>query len=221
MNEQERIDRTRRLFDEWARTGRDEGMERGHGPAARQAFDRLAIRAGQHFLDIGCGNGYTVRWATDIDPSVQGVGIDVSGEMIERARTQVARPNARFIHAPFPLPMLKAKSFDAVLSMEVFYYFPDLTWAVLSTARLLKPGGLFACVVDYYEENVASHGWPESTGLPMTLLSAAGWWETMEAIGLEVVEQDRLYAPLEPGAKPGWKQEVGSLLTLARRPATD
>jgi len=64
---------------------------------------------------------------------------------------------------------------NAVLSMEVVYYLPDLEDALREIARLLVPGGRFACVVDYYEENVASHRWPEDVGVEMTLLDAAGW----------------------------------------------
>lgn len=214
MKPEDQLDRVTRLFDAWADAGRAEGMERGHAPTARQAFDRLGVAPGQHYLDVGCGNGYTVRWAAEVDPSVQAVGIDVSPNMIERARAMTDAPNARFIHAPFPLPLLKAKAFDAIFSMEVFYYLPDLTWGVLSAARLLKPGGLFACVVDYYEENAASHGWPEDVGVEMNRLSEAGWADAMTEVGLELVEQRRLTDPIAEG----WKRDVGSLMTLARRP---
>lgn len=210
----DQLEQVRTLFDRWAETGRAEGMERGHGPTARKAFDRLGVRAGTRYLDIGCGNGYTVRWAAELGATA--VGIDVSEKMIARARS-LSPAGTRFIHAPYPLPILKAKSFDAIFSMEVFYYLPDVTWGVLSTARLLAPGGLFACVVDYYDENPASHSWPEDVGVKMNLLSERGWRDAMEQVGLEVVEQARL---TDPDADEAWKRDVGSLLTLARRPAS-
>lgn len=206
------------LFDRWADNGRAEGMERGHRHAARHAFRLLDVKAGDRYLDIGCGNGYSVRWAADIDPTVQAFGLDVSERMVERARAMSPQDNARFIHAPFPLPMLKAKSFAALFSMEVFYYLPDLTWGLVSAGRLLQPGGRFACVVDYYEENVASHGWPEAVGVKMNLLSAEGWRQAMEEVGLEVLEQTRVRLPLEDGQTPDWPHTEGSLLTLAERP---
>ncbi len=212
MREEDRLDAVRDVFDRWATSGRAEGMERGHAPTARQAFDRLGVRAGQHFLDVGCGNGYAVRWAASIDPTTRAVGIDLSAAMIARARAETPAPNARFIHAPFPLPLLRARTFDAILSMEAFYYLPDPGWGAISAARLLAPGGLFACVVDFYEENPASHDWPEQVGVPMYRLPAAGWRALLAATGLEVVEQTRLHAPDAP---PG---DAGSLLTLARRP---
>ncbi len=80
----EQTTRVRDVFDDWARRGRAEGMERGHGPTARQGFDRLEVGAGTRYLDIGCGNGYTVRWAAAA--GARATGLDVSAEMITRAR---------------------------------------------------------------------------------------------------------------------------------------
>ena len=206
------------LFDAWASDGRAEGMERGHTPTARQAFDRLALGPGASYLDIGCGNGYTVRWAAAIDPSVRATGLDLSAEMVDRARAQsVALPNTRFIHAPFPLAMLKDQAFDAIFSMEVFYYLPDLNIALREVSRLLKPGGQFICIIDFYEENPDSHSWPDDVGVPMNLMPESMWRAAMTYAGLEVLEQTRLLHPLGEGETPGWKQTKGSLMTLARR----
>ncbi|NOY92877.1 MAG: class I SAM-dependent methyltransferase [Deltaproteobacteria bacterium] len=208
----------RALFDEWALSGRSEVMQRGHEATARQACARFRLGANQRYLDIGCGNGYSVRWAADLDASLEAVGLDVSGEMIALARKRSSeQPNARFIQAPFPLPELRSGAFDAIFSMEVFYYLPDLAAGLADVRRLLKPGGRFACVVDYFEENAASHGWPEMVGVPMNLLSEAQWRDAVEAAGLDVLEQTRLYPPAELEVED-WKREVGSLLTLARRP---
>ena len=213
------MDDVQAVFDDWAETGRGDAMAQGHDFAARVALKHLDISANQRFLDIGCGIGYSVRWASAIDPSVQAYGLDLSSKMIDRARELTGDvPNARFINAPFPIPILKAKSFDAILSVEAFYYFDDLTWALLSTARLLKHGGLFACVVDYYEENAASHTWPERVGVDLNLLSAAQWKKAMEDIGLIVVDQNRVHHPLADGSEPDWQQTEGSLLTIAQRP---
>jgi len=219
MNDDSQLDRVRDLFDDWATRGRAEGMELGHTPTARPAFESLELAAGQRYLDIGCGNGYTVRWAAAVDPTVQAYGLDAAEKMVARARhLSQGVENARFIHAPFPLPMLKAKSFDAIFSMEVFYYLPDVIWGLISVFRLLKPGGRFACIVDYYAENVASHSWPTDVNVPMTLLSAAEWRQRMEQVGLSVLDQRRLCPPLAPGEEPNWKHTEGSLYTLVERP---
>ena len=133
MSDNSQLDRVRRLFDDWATRGRAEGMELGHTPTARPAFESLELTAGQRCLDVGCGNGYTVRWAASVDSTVQAYGLDAAEKMISRARhLSQDVENARFIHAPFPLPMLKPQSFDAVFSMEVFYYLPDVLWGLIS-----------------------------------------------------------------------------------------
>ena len=218
MSERSHIEQVQRLFDTWATNGRADGMESGHVPMARPAFERLSLSAGQRYLDIGCGNGYTVRWAAE-NEAVDAVGLDVSGEMIRYARKLSADlPNTRFINAPFPLPILKPKSFDAVFSMEVFYYLTDLPWALVHVFRLLKPGGLFACVVDFYTENPASADWSETIGIPLNRLSKSQWSAAMVQAGFDVVEQVQLAAPSVPNAPDDWRQTVGSLLTLVKRP---
>jgi SAM-dependent methyltransferase len=219
MEEQEQLERVEQVFDEWASNGRADKMADGHHVAASDAFARLDVQAGQHYLDIGCGNGYTVRWAAQIDESVQACGLDLSEHMIRHARVLSADlPNTRFIHAPFPLELLKPRVFDAIFSMEVFYYLPDLTWSLLNVIRLLKPGGLFACVVDYYEENPDSHDWPDRLGVSMHRLSEEGWRLAMEAVGFDIVEQRRVCSELDSAEEQTWKHVAGSLLTLGRRP---
>jgi ubiquinone/menaquinone biosynthesis C-methylase UbiE len=219
MSEKKQLHRVSEVFDAWAESGRAEGMEEGHAFAAREAFRRLELEPGQRYLDIGCGNGYSVRWAAEQAESVEAYGLDVSAKMIARARRQSEHlPNARFIHAPFPIRELKARSFDAMLSMEVFYYLENLEWGLLSAARLLKPGGRFACVVDYYEENVASHDWPQDLSVKMTLLSADGWQAAMTDVGFEVLDQTRIKAPLAADEEPSWKHTEGSLLTVVSAP---
>lgn len=210
------VDKVTAVFDAWAEAGRAEGMERGHGPTARPAFDRLQVDLGTRYLDIGCGNGYTVRWA--LAQGAQALGIDASPKMIERARAQTEGGGV-FEVARFPnhgLETLGEDALDAIFSMEVFYYLPDVDAALAEVARLLGPGGRFACVVDFYGENEASHGWPDDLGVPMHLLSAAQWAEAFERAGLPVIEQTRLR---EAGPDdPAWKREQGSLLTLGLRP---
>src|SRR5690606_18870595 len=120
---------------------------------------------GQHFLDIGSGSGYAVRWAAQVAPSVDALGLDVSAQMIALARASTTGlPNARFRRASFPQIDLEPHHFDAVFSMETFYYLADLPGGLAAVRELLVPGGRFACLVDYYRENTASHRWPDELG---------------------------------------------------------
>jgi len=191
-------------------------MADSHGPVARRAFDRLPLTPSDWYLDIGCGNGYTVRWAADQVPDGLALGIDVAPMMIARARgLSRGLPNVAFQVTSFPQHRLPRESFQAVFTMEVLYYLPDLDAALAEIARLLVPGGMVACVVDYYLENTASHSWPEDVGVAMNLLSAAEWRAAFARAGLTVVEQAQLTVPAEEASEP-WKSEVGSLMTVGR-----
>ena len=219
----DQLGRVRAVFDDWAAAGRAEGMERGHTPTARPAFERLVegLPASARYLDVGCGNGYTVRWAAERFPTGEAWGLDLSPTMIERARAQSsAHANARFEVAAFPdhgRPELAPASIDAVFSMEVFYYLPDLDAALAEVARLLRPEGRFACVVDFYGENLDSHAWPEQLGVAMTLLDAAGWVTAFERAGFTAITSERLRHAPSGRPEDAWKVEQGSLLTFGRK----
>jgi len=206
--------RVRTVFDDWAVRGRAEGMERSHGPVARKAFHHLGLKPDSWYLDVGCGNGYTVRWAAEDAPNGKAFGLDVAPEMIARAEEMSqGMANTEFHVATFPDHDLPLGRFDAIFSMEVLYYLPSLSGALEEVARLLTPGGRFVCVVDFYQENPASHSWPEDVGVAMRLLSAAQWRQAFEDAGLKVIEQGRVTLPPEQ-ATEGWKVDVGSLMTV-------
>ena len=212
--------RVQAVFDDWADRGRAEGMEQGHRFAAKAGFDRLELAPGDHYLDLGCGNGYTVRWAAHrVGDAGQAVGLDLSANMVDRARgASVGLSNVQFHQAAFPEHPLPRGVFQGIFSMEVLYYLPDVAAGLAEITRLLHSGGRFVSVVDFYEENEASHSWPEDLGVAMQLLSRAGWQAAFETAGLRVVEQTGIQYPLGPGEAPGWKQSLGSLLTVGERP---
>jgi SAM-dependent methyltransferase len=220
----------RAVFDAWARGSRADDMAASHAPVARVALQRLGLARDARFLDIGCGNGYAVRWAADAAPQGLAVGIDVAPAMIALARRHSARyPNVRFEVASFGTgePSLAALApFDAIFSMEVFYYLPDLDAALRQTLSLLTPGGRFGCALDYYGENTASHSWPADLGVSMTLLDEAGWRDALARAGFGEVRQERLRQPAATTAVEAavhatpadWKVTHGTLLTLGVRP---
>ena len=207
------------LFDSCVSNGYEIEMSKGHHHTGRQAFDMLCVVPPMRYLDIGCGNGYSVRWAADVSSDVNAMGMDVSPQMIVRATAESKpRKNTRFVCGTFPQNLPEGESFDAVFSMESFYYFSNISEAIQSVYDCLVPGGHFALVVDYYKENKASHHWPELTGVNLTLLSSIEWKQMMEDAGFVLLTQTRLYKPLEEGAEQSWEQTEGSLLTLVRRP---
>ncbi|HHI80230.1 MAG TPA: class I SAM-dependent methyltransferase [Planctomycetes bacterium] len=220
MNQQEQqrqYERVRGIFDEWARAGRAEGMEQGHGPAAREGFAFLEPGPGQRYLDIGCGNGYTVRWAAEA--GAQAFGIDLSREMIARAKKLSAGiPKTEFQVCAFPDHPFEPGSMDRIFSMETFYYFPNLDEALQAAFDLLRPTGRMAVIVDYYGENQDSHSWPEHLGCAFDLRSEAEWEDSFHRAGFAKVQRRHFLYPPDP-SKERWKSELGSLLILGEKKA--
>jgi SAM-dependent methyltransferase len=213
----DRVARVRDVFNDWAVRGRATAMAESHAPVARRAVDALGLERTSWFLDIGCGNGYAVRWAADAAPEGHAIGLDVAPEMIALARQlSTEHPNAEFRVARFPEHGLPHDRFDAIFSMEVFYYLPDLDAALAATLQLLRPGGRFACAVDYYGENTASHSWPADLGVEMTLLDALGWRGAFARAGFGSVRQERIRVG-QTDPRDAWKETEGSLLTIGVR----
>ena len=92
--------------------------------------------------DIGCGEGYltleAARWARTV------VGIDRSGEVLERAKALAARRHIRNIEwkkgdlAKLPL---KDQSVDVALLSQALHHANDPERAISESVRVLRPGG--------------------------------------------------------------------------------
>ncbi len=97
-------------------------------------------------LEIGCGAGRVTRALAGIFGEVHGV--DVSGEMIERARQALAgSPNAHvYKNNGMDLSVLGDRQFDFAFSSIVFQHIPSreiIENYVREVHRLLRPGALF------------------------------------------------------------------------------
>src|SRR5207302_10796783 len=73
-------------FNEWARAGKGESLEKGHRPVGEQAIARMRISPGARVLDVGCGSGWATRMLDEHAFNGQVIGLDISDEMIRVAR---------------------------------------------------------------------------------------------------------------------------------------
>jgi len=189
-------ERLRLEFNEWAKAGRVEGMEKGHRPVGEQAIEMMAIPTDARVLDVGCGSGWATRSFAEKALGGRVVGIDIADEMIKLAReTSSSVSNVEFkVASAENLPFRNAE-FTHAFSMESLYYYADLPAALGEIRRVLGPGGLFVTVVDLYEENLPSHQWVDQLKLPVQLLSSAEYRSLFERAGFAKVSDRRLYDP--------------------------
>src|SRR5205085_11382963 len=124
-------DLLRAEFNRWAEQGRGEEMERHHLDITEKTIRRMALRPGERVLDLGCGAGWATRLLARLvgegpEGFGQVVGVDVSDEMIRRARTASRDfDNIMFVWGSAQQIPWEENFFDKVLSVESFYYYPD------------------------------------------------------------------------------------------------
>lgn len=189
-------ERLRLEFNDWARAGRGEGMEKGHRPVGEQAIELMAISRDARVLDVGCGSGWATRLMAAKARDGRAVGIDIADEMIKLAReSSMSTSNVEFrIAGAERLPFRDAE-FTHAFSMESLYYYADIPGALREIKRVLEPGGRFVTVVDLYQENLPSHQWVDQLKVPVQLLSSAEYRSLFEHAGFVNVSERRLYDP--------------------------
>ena len=101
--------------------------------------------AGRDVLEIGCGTGKNTEWLAEHAASV--VALDLSPEMLSRARKRVTSSNVSFlehdIQRTWPLP---DESVNAVIGNLVLEHVSNLRIIFHEAQRVLRPNGtLFIC----------------------------------------------------------------------------
>lgn len=183
-------------FNEWAREGRGEGMEKGHRPVGEQAIERMLLPDNAKVLDVGCGSGWASRLIAEKATSGRVVGIDISDEMIELARaSSAAFANIDFKVASAEDLPFSNDEFSHAFSMESIYYYSDMKSALKEIYRVIADGGAFVTVIDLYLENRPSHQWVSDLKVPVHLLGIADYHEMLAAAGFVNIRDERLYDP--------------------------
>jgi SAM-dependent methyltransferase len=120
---------------------------RAHNEHLRAA---AAIRPGERVLDIGCGTGQSTREAAAAAAPGHVLGVDVSEEMLERARgltTAAQLDNVTYEQGDAQVHPFAAALFDVAISRFGTMFFTDPAAAFASIARALRPGGRLVAVV--------------------------------------------------------------------------
>lgn len=142
----------------WVAIGDD--LERTAGEPGRRAMDRLDVHPGQRILDLGCGTGpTTVELARRVGPGGSVLGVDISTEMLARARQRAAQEgatNVRFVHADVQSHDLGTDAYDRAFSRFGVMFYVDPVAAFSNIRRALKAGGSLGFVC---WQNVTANEW--------------------------------------------------------------
>jgi SAM-dependent methyltransferase len=116
-------------------------------PYNMRLLDGAEVAADSRVLDIGCGCGATTRAAARRASTGQALGIDLSRQMIERARARAREEgliNARFVLGDAQQYPFGRRSFDGAISRFGVMFFTDPAAALRHIADALAPRGRIA-----------------------------------------------------------------------------
>jgi len=154
------------------------------------------LQPGETVIDLGSGAGMDVFLAANrVGPAGRVVGIDMTPEMLARARANArtgSYPQVEFQQADIERLPVPAGSADAVLSNCVINLAPDKAAVYREIFRVLKPGGRFAIA------DIVLRGEPGRLRRALldlapcsciaTALAEDAYLETIRAAGFEGVE---------------------------------
>jgi phosphatidylethanolamine/phosphatidyl-N-methylethanolamine N-methyltransferase len=125
-------------------------------PGRKEAVRIVNDRPGQHILEVGVGTGLSLPFFRK-DAKV--TGIDVSTEMLEKARRRVARRQLAQVEALVEMDAENLSfpddSFDSVLALYVASVVPDPARFAAEMRRVCIPGGTIVVVNHFTSENPA------------------------------------------------------------------
>jgi len=112
------------------------------------------IESPTHILEVGCGTGKNLVALAEAFPNARITGLDLSQDMLDRARVKVAHLGDRveLLHQSYDHPVAgKDEKFDLILiSYALSMINPGYEEVVALCRTDLRPGGAIA-VVDFHE----------------------------------------------------------------------
>lgn len=193
-----------------------------------------AVRPGETVIDLGSGAGFDCFLAArQVGPAGHVIGVDMTHEMLAKARDNAARMdagNVEFRNVEFRLGELEHlpvadNTADVILSNCVINLVPDKQQVFREAFRVLKPGGRLA-ISDVVNTAKLSDDLKNDTALICGCVSGAAPAEQIEAwlraAGFQQIqitikpESRQLIASWAPGR--GIEDHVASASIEARKP---
>ena len=109
-------------------------------PGRASAIASLALQPGERVLLVGVGTGADLGY---LPAGVQAVGLDLSPEMLDRARARLPLPglSVSLIQGDAQQLLVQESSFDAVIFSLILSVIPDASACLRENLRALKSSG--------------------------------------------------------------------------------
>ena len=129
-------------------------MNESHAKLVEWGLSHIDLSTDDTVLDIGCGGGNTLARMAEHVTKGHLVGIDYAeasveasrafnAELIEAGRMEILHGSVE--HLPFA-----DGHFDAVVTVESFYFWPSPEKSLAEVARVVKKGGTFLLLAEIY-----------------------------------------------------------------------
>jgi arsenite methyltransferase len=201
-------------FNRWAEEGRGEEMEAHHRPITDPMLELMRLRADERVLDLGCGSGWLARQVAALVPQGSVLGVDVSDEMVRRAkRASAGVANVSFRSGSAEKIPARDNSFTRAISVESAYYWSDAGKGAREICRVLAPGGSAWILINYYRDNPPCHQWGAQYAIPVHLLWAEEWAEIFRRAGFGGVAHRRIpdHSPTPEVYEDRWFRDAEQL----------
>jgi ubiquinone/menaquinone biosynthesis C-methylase UbiE len=110
---------------------------------AERLLNLINFKAGQKYLDVGCGNGTAaIHLAQKYHLDVTGIDVDPDQIRLAEAQSQ-GLDKARFLTIDGTRLPFDPGEFDVVFTNKVTHHIPNWREALAEMMRVIKPGGYF------------------------------------------------------------------------------
>ena len=131
-------------------------MNDSHYAVTGWGLEHWQIRGNEQILDIGCGGGATLKRMSEKVTTGHLTGVDYSSVSVRTSKevndTAVAAGKMEVLEgsvADLPFP---AETFDKIITVESFYFWPEPAENLKEVCRVLKKQGTFLLVADIYQK---------------------------------------------------------------------
>lgn len=132
-------------------------MNQSHLAVTAWALDFFCFNDGDRVLDIGCGGGAALKRMSERMESGYLTGVDYSDVSVELSKetnaADISSGKMEILAASVESLPFEDRSFDKIVTVESFYFWPNPAENLKEVRRVLKSGGIFLLVADIYQKD--------------------------------------------------------------------